>query len=117
MRGRDHPWVEEFLGGSSDDVPETYALASPITHVDPGEPPFLILTGGADWFVDVDQGRAMRGELRDAGNSADLLSLAGGGHLLNPATDPGDVKIAVSLDTPEAWLAIADFLARTVGEP
>lgn len=117
MRGRDHAWVRDFLGGSSDEVPETYALASPITQVDPGEPPFLIVTGGADWFVDVDQGRQMRSALRAAGGAADLLTLAGGGHLLNPATDPGDVKIATSLDTPEAWLAVSDFLARTIGEP
>jgi acetyl esterase/lipase len=117
MRGRDHQWVEEFLGGTSDEIPETYAQASPITHVGPGEPPFLIISGGADWFVDIDQGREMRAALRASGNSAELLSLAGGGHLLNPATDPGELKIAVSLDTPEAWLATADFLARTIGEP
>jgi acetyl esterase/lipase len=117
MRGRDHQWVEEFLGGTSDEIPETYAQASPITHVGPGEPPFLIISGGADWFVDIDQGREMRAELRASGNSAEVLSLAGGGHLLNPATDPGELKIAVSLDTPEAWLATADFLARTIGEP
>lgn len=117
MRGRDHAWVEEFLGGTSDEIPETYALASPVTHVDAGEPPFLLISGGADWFVDIDQNREMREVLRAHDNSAELLSLAGGGHLLNPATDPGELKIAVSLDTPEAWLATADFLARTIGEP
>jgi acetyl esterase/lipase len=117
LRGRDHAWVEDFMGGSHDEIPETYALASPITHVDEPKPPFLLINGGADWFVDIDQGREMRAALRAAGGSAELLSLAGSGHLLNPATDPGDVKIGVSLDTPEAWLATADFLARTIGEP
>lgn len=117
LRGAEHEWVEEFLGGSEDEVPEAYRLASPILHVDAGEPPFLLINGGADWLVEADQSRAMRETLRAAGNRAELLTMAGSGHLIQPAADPGEVQIAVSLDTPEAWLAVADFLERTLGGP
>lgn len=117
LRGIEHDVLSDFLGGTPEQEPERYALASPIVHVEQGEPPFLLITGGADWLVDVDQSRAMRARLQAAGNQAELLTLAGGGHLANHGSDPGEVQFAVALDTPEAWLAIADFLDRTVGAP
>jgi acetyl esterase/lipase len=117
LRDTEHDVLTDFLGGSPEEEPERYALASPIVHVGPDEPPFLLINGGADWLVDVDQSRAMRARLRAAGNQAELLSVAGGGHLVSHGSDPGEVQFAVSLDTPEAWLAVADFLDRTVGAP
>lgn len=117
LRGAEHAWIEQFMGGSESEVPDRYRLASPILHVDQGEPPFLLISGGADWIVEVDQSRQMRAQLQAAGNHAELLTTAGGGHLLQPAADPGEVQIGVSLDTPEAWLALADFLERVMGEP
>lgn len=41
--------------------------ASPITHVDGSDPPFLILHGLADEVVSAEQSRAMERRLRDAG--------------------------------------------------
>jgi hypothetical protein len=77
----------------------------------------LLIGGAADWFVDEDQALEMRDTLRAAGGTADLLQLAGTGHVLGPSVDPGELSAGTSLETPEAWLAIADFLSRTVGEP
>jgi acetyl esterase/lipase len=108
--------VTEFLGGTLAEIPEIYTLASPIAHVDAGEPPFLLVHGTGDWFVDIEQSEAMRDVLRAAGNDARLLSLRGGGHLLN--TDAGgDWQLQVSTDAPEAWAVITDFLHQTIGEP
>lgn len=38
----------QFLGGSQDDVPETYRLASPLAHLDEDDPPVWLITGEND---------------------------------------------------------------------
>lgn len=117
FRGRDHALVIDYLGGSESEVPDNFQLASPMAQIGPGRPPALLITGGADWFVGIDDTREMGAGLRAAGNSAEVLTLAGGGHLLTAGPDPGDVQFGVSIETPEAWLALIDFLERTVGAP
>ena len=117
LRGNDSVLAEELLGGEPNEVPENYERASPLAMIARKEPPFLLIGGAADWVVDEDQALAMRNALRAAGGTADLLMLAGTGHVLGPSVDPGELSAGTSLDTPEAWLAIADFLSRTVGEP
>jgi hypothetical protein len=37
--------------------------------------------------------------------------------VLNLLADPGELTLSTALDTPEAWIVISDFLARTIGEP
>jgi len=39
---------QAFLGGSQDEVPETYRLASPLTHLDKNDPPVWLITGEKD---------------------------------------------------------------------
>jgi acetyl esterase/lipase len=117
FRGNDSALAEELLGGEPNEVPENYERASPLAMVDRKGPPFLLIGGAADWLVDEDQALEMRDALRAAGGTADLLLLAGTGHVIGPSVDPGELSAGVSIETPEAWLAIADFLARTVGEP
>lgn len=110
--------VRDMLGGSIDDVPERWDLASPITHARPDAPPFLFVHGTADWFVPVEQSRAMRDALRAEGVDARVLELAGVGHLTGVGGDGGRSEVGViSIDEPEAWLAQMDFLADTVGAP
>lgn len=41
----------QLLGGNPDEVPETYRLLSPISHVGPQCPPTLLLQGSDDVFV------------------------------------------------------------------
>jgi acetyl esterase/lipase len=108
--------IVEFLGGTRDEVPEHYVMASPISHVDANEPPFLFVHGTGDLFVELEQSEHMRDTLEAAGNTAQVLALQGGGHLLN-AGPSGDLQFGVSTDTPEAWAAIIDFLERTIGAP
>ena len=40
-------WVQ-FLNGTPSEVPETYALASPLTHLDASDPPMHFITGEQD---------------------------------------------------------------------
>lgn len=108
--------ITEFLGGTRDEVPEHYTMASPISHVGADEPPFLFIHGTGDLFVELEQSERMRDALQAAGNIAHVLALQGGGHLLNPGPT-GDQQFGVSTETPEAWTAIIDFLDQTIGAP
>jgi acetyl esterase/lipase len=117
LRGKDHEWVVDFLGGTETELPEVYAAASPISHVGPDKPPMLMISGGADWLVDDRDMAHMRDALRDAGNDAELLLINGGGHLLNPDENVGALDLELSDMTPEGWTASSEFLARTLGWP
>jgi arylsulfatase A len=44
----ENPHYRPFLGGTMDDMPKTYALASPRHHLDKGDPPLLFMTGELD---------------------------------------------------------------------
>ena len=110
--------VVKFMGGTAAEKPALYDLASAVGHVKAGDPPFLFVHGDADWFVPVDSSLIMRDALLGVGTDARVLKLAGGGHLVNAGdSDPADDAFGLSTDTPEAWIAIADFLERTIGRP
>jgi acetyl esterase/lipase len=106
--------IHDFMGGSESDLPDAYQHASPITHVAAGKPPFLFVSGSADLIVDPKYSIAMKDALLGHGNDATLIEIAGGGHLINPSTD-FDSYGEESDHTPEAWVAIEAFLARTIG--
>lgn len=111
-------WIlNEYLGGDQDDIPDVWARASPVTHVDAGEPPFLFIHGRLDFIVGIDQSEDMRDALVAAGNDARLLSLRGATHLNAPAGSGVSTQFSSSIDTEEAWLAVFDFLDRVVGPP
>jgi acetyl esterase/lipase len=115
LRGKDS--FEEFVGAPERDAPELWAQASPIDRVGPDKPPFLFLSGGADWINDIDESYRIRDALRAQGNDATLIEISGGGHVTIPGPGAGDVQLGLSEQMPEAWIAISDFLARTVGRP
>jgi acetyl esterase/lipase len=108
-------WLaEEYLGGDPDDLPEVYSRASPITHVGPGKPPFLLVIGTDDMLIVEEQSHALRVALAAHGNAARVLEVKGGGHLLNRTAD-GQLAIEEADLTPEGWIVLFDFLERTVG--
>lgn len=47
--------LEQFLGGDLKSKPEAYRLASPITHLDPRDPPMLLFHGTLDPLVPYQQ--------------------------------------------------------------
>jgi len=97
--------VVDFVGGTRAAVPELYAAASPISYVAEGAPPTLFITGDADWFVDIEQSRMMQRALDAVGVETRLLSIPGGGHLLNrgPSGTSWDIELSI------------DFLDRNLG--
>jgi acetyl esterase/lipase len=117
FRGQDAKLFRDVVGGDESAIPDKWIDISPITHVRPGLPPFLFVNGTQDVFVHLHQARTMRDALVAQGNQAEVLELAGGGHLLNRTTDLGEVALEEEDLTPEAWIAVADFLERTMGKP
>jgi acetyl esterase/lipase len=119
LRGRtsDAKVVKELIGGTEEEYPERYRNASPIAHVHPDAPPYLLISGTGDLYVPWEQSEAMRDALREVGADARLLTIAGGGHLLNAGANPGQSEFRLSTDTPESWVVIFDFLERTLGAP
>ena len=113
----DYETVRDFLGGTTSEVPAAYSRASPMLQVGAGEPPFLLIHGTDDVFDGVDQSLRMRRALTAQANVAGLLLLEGGGHLFNPSDDGAEVLIELATETPEAWLAMLEFLERTLGPP
>ncbi|MGC9394042.1 MAG: alpha/beta hydrolase fold domain-containing protein [Anaerolineae bacterium] len=62
-----NPEIGLLLGGSPDEVPEMYALASPIEHVGAQCPPTLLIQGTHDWYMPLEATRALHRKLVDAG--------------------------------------------------
>lgn len=112
----DSPVVTDYMDGAPRDRPEAYDLASPIRFVRPALPPFLFIVGSGDWWVGAGDSRTMNDSLRAAGNDTRILEVSGGGHVLSPAA-AGEYIWMQATETPEAWLALQDFLARTIGKP
>jgi acetyl esterase/lipase len=109
----DKETVEGIFGGSPRDLPHAYELGSPAYHVRSGAPPMLILADAAD-FGGV---HAFRDALVATGNDASLLRVEGSLHILEQQDDAGFYEGGVSSETPVAWIAIEDFLFRTIGGP
>jgi acetyl esterase/lipase len=62
--------------------------ASPVSHVGPGAPPFLIIQGLSDTLVPPRQSTELRTLLRAAGDEATLVDVANAGHGLSATALP-----------------------------
>lgn len=98
------PAVQLLLGALPEEVPELARLASPVTHVDRGDPPILILHGDQDVNLPVNQALELDAAYRRAGLVAQLHIVNGVGHTARPFFGPGEAQ-----DT------AVQFLQRTIG--
>jgi len=92
--GRIHRWIEAFggygdslasglssvVGGAPEDIPQTYRLISPITHVSAGCPPTLLLQGTHDVLVDYREVEQLYRCLKQAGAPVGYISFPNCGH-------------------------------------
>ncbi len=62
----------QLLGGTPGSRPDVAAQASPLTHVSPAAPPFLLLHGAADRFVPCVQSERLYAALVEAGGEVEL---------------------------------------------
>jgi acetyl esterase/lipase len=64
--------VVDFIGGTRDERPEAYQLASPARQVTPEAPPFFLFHGTWDQLVPVDHARDFYRVLQDKGVESEL---------------------------------------------
>jgi acetyl esterase/lipase len=72
--------MDRFLGGSRGTVPGRYRHLSPVSHVDPADPPTFLAYGGADRIVPPGQSQLLGERLREAGVPHRLVELPWANH-------------------------------------
>lgn len=87
-----------LLGAPLTDVPARALEASPVHHVAPGAPPFLLLHGAADTLVPCAQSETLHQALRAAGAEAELHRYPGADHLWRGAPDAATDALARTAD-------------------
>ena len=90
--------VRKLLGGTPQEKPDLCREATPLTHVSPGMPPFLVLHGDKDVAVPLSQSEALEKRLKEVGGEVTRVIVRNGLHSLAPADDTG------SSPTPEEIL-------------
>jgi dipeptidyl aminopeptidase/acylaminoacyl peptidase len=84
----------QLLGAAPPTVPEFAAQASPISHVSPTAPPFLLLHGRADRMVPTVQSQRMYDALIAIGGSAELHLYDGADHMWLGAPDAAEDAVS-----------------------
>ncbi|HEV3028543.1 MAG TPA: prolyl oligopeptidase family serine peptidase, partial [Planctomycetota bacterium] len=74
------PILHGFLGGAKADRPEVYKRASPITYVNAGDAPMLLIQGTKDVLVPWNQATAMGEALTRSGVYGRVDLILGAGH-------------------------------------
>lgn len=64
---RDHDLLTGFMQGTYEQVPEKFVKASPITYLDPSDPPTLIIHGTIDSLVPVEQSDLLAEKFQEMG--------------------------------------------------
>ena len=72
--------VAEFLGGTYDEIPDIYKLASPVSHVDSTDPPFLLFHSTGDKVVPYEQSVEFKKVLEKAGVPVEMSITVGNKH-------------------------------------
>jgi BD-FAE protein len=91
--------VRDFLGCASGPCPDA-SEASPITHVDPTDPPMALINGN-DEIIPVDQAQGMARALQDAGVQSKVW-IVQGGH--GAGYGGGDKVLDLIIPYVEAWV-------------
>ncbi|NKZ01868.1 alpha/beta hydrolase [Nocardiopsis alborubida] len=74
---------ERLMGGSLEELPEEYAMSSPITYVSPEVPPTLLIMPGHDLFLGPEDNRRLAARLDAAGVPHRLLEIPWAEHMFD----------------------------------
>ena len=97
--------LENFLGGTPEELPELYREASPINYPRPNLPPSLLVYAGRDHLVQAKFGQQLYNKLKATGNNAVWLEIPWAEHAFD-AIFPG-VSNQLALYYTERFLAWA----------
>ncbi|MHA7835713.1 MAG: alpha/beta hydrolase fold domain-containing protein, partial [Algiphilus sp.] len=87
--------VPQFLGGTLQEMPERFALASPVVHVDGRTPPHFLYHGTQDLLVGIEHAEALFSALEQAGVDAEFYRMRLRGHITAFLTDGEAVARAI----------------------
>jgi dipeptidyl aminopeptidase/acylaminoacyl peptidase len=79
----DPAWLTAEMGGTPWERPDNYVLASPLTAANSISAPLLLIHAELDQNCPIAQSEQMLAAVRHCGGKAELLRLAGEGHLVN----------------------------------
>lgn len=88
----------QLLGAPPQRVPDLAAQASPITHVSPHAPPFLLLHGAADRFVPCAQSERLHAALQRAGVEVEFDVYEGADHMWMGSSEAPQLAIDRTTD-------------------
>jgi acetyl esterase/lipase len=88
----------QLLGAPVPDLPERAAQASPVTHVTPDAPPFLLLHGAGDRFIPPVQSERLYGLLVEAGVEAELDLYEGADHMWLGSPEAAEQALVRTID-------------------
>lgn len=74
------PVVSRFLGGPPRSVPDVARRASPLHHLDAGDPPLLLFHGEMDRRIDAEQARRFAAASKALGRADEVILLPGVDH-------------------------------------
>ncbi len=97
-----------LLGAPAPTVPDLAAQASPITHVRPDAPPFLLLHGESDRFVPHVQSVRLHTALVDAGARADLYLYEDADHMWLGSPEAAEQALRRTTDYLQQRLGLQD---------
>jgi acetyl esterase/lipase len=87
------PALDLLLGGQPDKVPDLARLASPVFHVDAGDPPLLLLHGDQDDQMPIEQSRELEAAYRKLGLPVQFEVVKGSGHGGPAFTDSAHLEL------------------------
>ncbi len=74
------PALRQLLGGLPDEMPAAAKLASPVAHIDAGDPPAILLHGNQDPQMPVNQTLELEAAYRRAGLRVETIVVDGAKH-------------------------------------
>jgi acetyl esterase/lipase len=96
-----------FIGGTSEDMPDAYRKASPVTYVSQDDPPLLLVHGTNDRTVPITQSQKIFNLARQTGVDSTFITVQNAGH--------GFSGTGISPSIPEIEAAVLQFFIGVIG--